>query len=87
MQTPLSRIATKLSRNVVSNFVRNHSHGGVPGEVSSKFKILHNGLVLLLKKIYFMINSANKVLALGYFTLTIYPKPYLVPFYWKLKYM
>ncbi|CAH4029495.1 unnamed protein product [Pieris brassicae] len=32
MQAPLSRLSTRLGRNVMSNFVRNHSHGGVPGE-------------------------------------------------------
>ncbi|KAM3956154.1 cytochrome c oxidase subunit 7C, mitochondrial-like [Aphomia sociella] len=29
---PLARISNKLGRNAMTNFVRNHSHGGVPGE-------------------------------------------------------
>ncbi|XP_075988479.1 cytochrome c oxidase subunit 7C, mitochondrial-like [Anticarsia gemmatalis] len=32
MLTPLARISNKLGRNVMINAVRNHSHGGVPGE-------------------------------------------------------
>lgn len=42
----LARVSNKLGRNVMTNVVRNHSHGGVPGEVSTEFKIptttLHN---------------------------------------------
>ncbi|XP_026316328.1 cytochrome c oxidase subunit 7C, mitochondrial-like [Hyposmocoma kahamanoa] len=32
MHSVLSRISTKVGRNALSNFVRTHSHGGVPGE-------------------------------------------------------
>lgn len=38
MLGPLARASNKLGRNVMTNFIRNHSHGGVPGEVSSKIK-------------------------------------------------
>ncbi|XP_038217792.1 cytochrome c oxidase subunit 7C, mitochondrial-like [Zerene cesonia] len=44
MQAPLSRIANRLGRNVMSNFVRKHSHGGVPGEnlpfdINNRYKL------------------------------------------------
>ncbi|CAH0599771.1 unnamed protein product [Chrysodeixis includens] len=44
MLAPLSRISNKLGRNVMTNMVRNHSHGGVPGEnlpfdISNRYKL------------------------------------------------
>ncbi|CAG4957949.1 unnamed protein product [Parnassius mnemosyne] len=44
MMTPLARMSNKLGRNVITNFVRNHSHGGVPGEnlpfdIANRYKL------------------------------------------------
>ncbi|CAH2230567.1 jg22934 [Pararge aegeria aegeria] len=44
MLGPLARASNKLGRNVMTNFVRNHSHGGVPGEnlpfdMSNRYKL------------------------------------------------
>ncbi|CAG9794353.1 unnamed protein product [Diatraea saccharalis] len=44
MFSPLARISNKLGRNVMTNFVRNHSHGGVPGEnlpfdITNRYKL------------------------------------------------
>ncbi|CAG9134211.1 hypothetical protein JYU34_001145 [Plutella xylostella] len=44
MHAPLARISTKLGRNVMTNFVRNHGHGGIPGEnlpfdINNRYKL------------------------------------------------
>ncbi|CAH0404326.1 unnamed protein product [Chilo suppressalis] len=44
MISPLARFSNKLGRNVFTTFVRNHSHGGVPGEnlpfdISNRYKL------------------------------------------------
>ncbi|XP_023946087.1 cytochrome c oxidase subunit 7C, mitochondrial [Bicyclus anynana] len=44
MLAPLARASNKLGRNVMTNFIRNHSHGGVPGEnlpfdLSNRYKL------------------------------------------------
>ncbi|KPI96525.1 Cytochrome c oxidase subunit 7C, mitochondrial [Papilio machaon] len=44
MITPMARLSNRLGRNVMTNFVRNHSHGGVPGEnlpfdISNRYKL------------------------------------------------
>ncbi|KAL0809625.1 hypothetical protein ABMA28_011154 [Loxostege sticticalis] len=40
----LARVSNKLGRNVMTNVVRNHSHGGVPGEnlpfdITNRYKL------------------------------------------------
>lgn len=37
MLGPLTRISNYAGRNYMRNFVRNGSHGGIPGEVSDVF--------------------------------------------------
>ncbi|XP_028028758.1 cytochrome c oxidase subunit 7C, mitochondrial-like isoform X2 [Bombyx mandarina] len=54
MITPLTRISNKLGRNVVTNFVRNHSNGGIPGE-NLPFDI-HNRYKLTL---YFILYAGS----------------------------
>ncbi|XP_059062584.1 cytochrome c oxidase subunit 7C, mitochondrial-like [Achroia grisella] len=44
MIAPLARISNKLGRNAMTNFVRCHSHGGVPGEnlpfdIANRYKL------------------------------------------------
>lgn len=42
MLGPLTRISNYAGRNYMRNFVRNGSHGGIPGEVSDAFFSLRN---------------------------------------------